>query len=103
MSKFKNNRLIEKCNQLNKAIEIVGGKEFLNTRITDDIDMAEYIISSVFEGEEVKFNIAGVEYIIPELFKAKLEYEKNFLRNKGKAIDSIVYKIKKYDTSLDSE
>ena len=93
MSKFKNNRLIEKCNQLNKAIEIVGGKEFLNTRITDDIDMAEYIISSVFEGEEVKFNIAGVEYIIPELFKAKLEYEKNFLRNK----------IKKYDTSLDSE
>ena len=61
-----------------------------------DIDMAEYIISSVFEGEEVKFNIAGVEYIIPELFKAKLEYEKNFLRNKGKAIDSIVYKIKKF-------
>ena len=41
MSKFKNNRLIEKCNQLNKAIEIVGGKEFLNTRTTDDIDMAE--------------------------------------------------------------
>ena len=103
MSKFKNNRLIEKCNQLNKAIEIVGGKEFLNTRITDDIDMAEYIISSVFEGEEVKFNFAGEEYSIPALFKVKLEYEKNFLRNKGKAIDSIVYKIKKYDTSLDSE
>ena len=103
MSKFKNNKLIEKCNQLNKAIEIVGGKEFLNTKITDDIDMAEYIISSVFEGEEVKFNFAGEEYSIPALFKAKLEYEKNFLRNKGKAIDSIAYKIKKYDTSLDSE
>ena len=28
MSKFKNNKLIEKCNQLNKAIEIVGGKSF---------------------------------------------------------------------------
>lgn len=103
MSKFKNSRMIEKCNQLNKAIEIVGGKEFLNTKIRDDIDMAEHIITSVFDGEEVKFDFTGVEYTIPELFKAKLQYEKNFLKNKAKVIDSIVYKIKKYDTSLDSE
>ena len=76
------------------AIEIVGGKEFLNTRITDDIDMAEYIISSVFEGEEVKFNIAGVEYIIPELFKAKLD--KAFFTNSV----GILYKLQAVITAV---
>lgn len=103
MSKFKSNNLIEKCNQLKKSIEVIGGKEFINTTIKDDTEMAEFIINSVFAGEEVKFIFNNIEYSIPQLFKAKLEYEKNFLRNKAKTIDSIVYKIKKYDTSLDSE
>lgn len=103
MSRLKNSRLIEKCNQLNKAIEIVGGKEFLQNNVSDEIDMAELIINNAFEGKEASFEFEGVNYKIPELFKAKLEYEKSLLKNKNKTIDSIVYKIKKYDTSLDSE
>ena len=91
-----NNLLNEKINQLKKGLEIVGANENLYNKTNDDIlDMA-------FKGETLKFTINDSEYTINELIQLKQEYEKHFLRNKLTTLNSIVYKIKKYDTSLDS-
>ena len=78
-----NNLLNEKINQLKKGLEIVGANENLYNKTNDEI-------------------INDSEYTINELIQLKQEYEKHFLRNKLTTLNSIVYKIKKYDTSLDS-
>ena len=103
MDKLKKSALIEKSSQLRKAIEIVGGKSFIEEKLQDDYSVLELLLDNAFLGKENTFSVLDKEYKINELLKIKLEYEKNFLRNKSKAIDSIVYKIKQYDTSLDSE
>ncbi len=100
---FKNRTLIEKINQLRKAIEIVGGNEVLKENGASDAEFIEHILLNVFEGKKININVNGCEYKIDELNRIKQEYEKYFLKNKSKATDAIVYKIKKYDTSLDSE
>mgnify|MGYP004661795005 CR=1 FL=1 len=51
---------------------------------------------------EINMNINNIEYTINELIKCKQAYEIYFLKNKLTTLNSIVYKIKKYDTSLDS-
>lgn len=95
-----NKVLDEKISQFKKAVEIVGGKDLLKGR--SDQELFDYIIDKVFNEEAVKFNINNKDYTIKELIKEKQCYEKNFLRNKSTTLNSIIYKIKKYDTSLDS-
>ena len=102
MSTIKNKVLEEKIGQLKKAIEIVGGKEDIINNWSNNDEIMNYIINKLFTEDKVTFNINNREYSINELLATKLEYEKYFLKNKNKTIESIIYKIKKYDTSLDS-
>ena len=102
MSSINNKALEEKVGQLKKAIEIVGGKYEIINKWNDNEKLMNYIITKVFKEDTVRFNIEDKEYSINKLLSIKLEYEKNFLKNKSKTIESIIYKIKKYDTSLDS-
>ena len=95
-----NNLLNEKINQLKKGLEIVGANENLYNKTNDEI--ITDILDMAFKGETLKFTINDSEYTINELIQLKQEYEKHFLRNKLTTLNSIVYKIKKYDTSLDS-
>lgn len=95
-----NNLLNEKINQLKKVLEIVGANENLYNKTNDEI--INDILDMAFKGETLKFTINDSEYTINELIQLKQEYEKHFLRNKLTTLNSIVYKIKKYDTSLDS-
>ena len=95
-----NNLLNEKINQLKKGLEIVGANENLYNKTNDEI--INDILDIAFKGETLKFTINDSEYTINELIQLKQEYEKHFLRNKLTTLNSIVYKIKKYDTSLDS-
>lgn len=96
------NKVIEeKIKQLKKAIEIVGGKSLLD-EFKNNGDLANYILNSSFQGEKVTFNIMNNEYSVNELFKLKLDYEKNYIKTKKVYIEKIVYKIKEYNTYLDS-
>ncbi|MDU5107942.1 MULTISPECIES: hypothetical protein [unclassified Clostridium] len=96
------NKVIEeKIKQLKKAIEIVGGKSLLN-EFKDNGDLANYILNSSFQGEKVIFKVMDNEYTVNELLKLKLDYEKNYIKNKKVYIEKISYKIKEYNTYLDS-
>ena len=95
-----NNLLNEKINQLKKGLEIVGANENLYNKTNDEI--INDILDMAFKGETLKFTINDSEYTINELIQLKQEYEKHFSRNNLTTLNSIVYKIKKYDTSLDS-
>ncbi len=96
------NKVIEeKIKQLRKAIEIVGGKSLLD-EFKNNGDLANYILNSSFQGEKATFNIMNNEYSVNELFKLKLDYEKNYIKTKKVYIEKIVYKIKEYNTYLDS-
>lgn len=96
------NKIIEeKIKQLKKAIEIVGGKSFLD-QIKDNGDLVNFILNSSFQGEKAIFIIMDNEYTINELMKIKLEYEKNYIKKKKVYIEKITYKIKEYNTFLDS-
>lgn len=97
--KIEDRALEEKISQLKKGIEIVGGNNILST---DNNEILSYIIEKVFNDGVVKYNINNTEYTINELIKNKQAYEIYFLKNKLTTLNSIVYKIKKYDTSLDS-
>lgn len=94
--------LMEKINQLKKAIEIVGGKEFIELKCKSDEDLLRLILLETFNKEAVELQINEKIFTILELMNKKLQYEKDFLKGKIKTVQSIVYKIKKYDTSLDS-
>ena len=102
MSSINNKALEEKVGQLKKAIEIVGGKEEIIEKWSDNDKIMSYIITKLFEEDKVTFEVSDKEYSINRLLAIKLDYEKYFLKNKSKTIESIIYKIKKYDTSLDS-
>ncbi|MCF0149533.1 MAG: hypothetical protein HUJ77_14205 [Clostridium sp.] len=96
------NKVIEeKIKQLKKAIEIVGGKSLLN-EFEDNGDLANYILNSSFQGEKIIFKVMDNEYTVNELLKLKLDYEKNYIKNKKVYIEKISYKIKEYNTYLDS-
>ncbi|WP_300857413.1 hypothetical protein [uncultured Clostridium sp.] len=92
--------LKEKISQLEKGLEIVGGKFYL--KLDDNNKILNYIIKKAFNNDVINFNIYDTEYTISELIKCKQAYEIYFLKNKSITLNSIVYKIKKYDTSLDS-
>lgn len=96
---IKDRGLNEKINQLKKGLEIIGGKSVL--LCDDNSEILNYIIEKAFNDGIVKFNINNTEYTINELIKCKQAYEIHFLKNKLTTLNSIVYKIKKYDTSLD--
>lgn len=93
--------LEEKIKQLRKAIEIVGGKSFLGT-IKNNDELAIFILKSSFQNEYIYIEVLEKKYSISELLKIKLEYEKNYIKTKKKYVQKIVYKIKEYNTYLDS-
>ena len=97
---IKNRILNEKIDQLKKGLEIVGEKS--NFLLEDNTQILNYIIEKTFNEGIVKFTINNNDYTINELIKFKQSYEIYFLKNKLTSLNSIVYKIKKYDTSLDS-
>ena len=94
------NLLNEKINQLKKGLEIIGADKKLYSKSNSDI--INNILEMAFNGDSIKFTIENSDYTIDELIKCKQAYEKHFLKNKSTTLNSIVYKIKKYDTSLDS-
>ena len=94
--------LMEKVNQLKKAIEVVGGKRLLENEYDNDKQFLNNIVLQAFSKESIEFVINEKTFTIMELMNRKLEYEKAFLKGKIKTLQSIVYKIKKYDTGLDS-
>ncbi|MBE6054470.1 MAG: hypothetical protein E7212_11345 [Clostridium sartagoforme] len=96
------NKVIEeKIKQLRKAIEIVGGNSLLN-EIESNEDLATYILNSSFKDEKVIFKIIDNKYSVNDLIKIKLDYEKYYIKNKKTYIEKITYKIKEYNTYLDS-
>ena len=95
---IKDRGLNEKINQLKKGLEIVGGKSAL--LLEDNNEILNYIIEKAFNDGVVKFNINNIEYTINELIKCKQAYEIYFLKNKLTTLNTIVYKIKKYDIVL---
>ena len=101
MLTINNKMLEEKIKQLRKAIEIVGGKELLET-IKSDNELALLILQSSFQNEYAYIEVLERKYSISELLKLKLEYEKNYIKTKKKYVQKIIYKIKEYNTYLDS-
>lgn len=93
--------LEEKIKQLRKAIEIVGGKNFLD-EIEDNENLSRYILNNSFKGDKIIFEIMEMKYSIEELMKIKLDYEKNYIKTKKMYLEKIIYKIKEYNTYLDS-
>ena len=93
--------LEEKIKQLRKAIEIVGGKNFLD-EIKDNENLSRYILNNSFKGDKIIFKIMEMEYSLEELMKIKLDYEKNYIKTKKIYLEKIIYKIKEYNTYLDS-
>lgn len=93
MLTINNKMLEEKIKQLRKAIEIVGGKELLET-IKSDNELALLILQSSFQNEYAYIEVLERKYSISELLKLKLEYEKNYIKTKKKYVQKIIYKIK---------
>ena len=94
MIEINNKILEEKLKQLKKAIEIVGGKGFLDN-IKNDNKLAELLIEKALTSEVVEIEINNENYSVNKLYKKKLEYEKGYIKNKKKYIEKITYKIKK--------
>lgn len=90
----------EKLKQLKKAIEIVGGKEFLEENLKNNEDFINYILNSAFNEDKIQFNIGGFNYTINELLEIKQRYEKSLLKTKNNTILSIANKIKCNKNSL---
>lgn len=95
-----NNKILdEKIKHLKKAIEILGGNEYLNSLSNDD-ELMEIILLSLFSKEEGKININNKILSIQEILSEKLDYEKNYIKTKKKTTEKIVYKIKEYNSNL---
>ena len=71
MLTINNKMLEEKIKQLRKAIEIVGGKELLET-IKSDNELALIILQSSFQNEYAYIEVLERKYSISELLKLKL-------------------------------
>lgn len=99
---LKDRKIEESIKNLRKAIEIVGGKEYLNN-IEGLENFVEDILSNLFIKGKANINIEGRRYEISELISLKIDFEKYFLKNKRQMIQRIVSKIKQYNTSLESK
>lgn len=99
---LKDRKIEESIKNLRKAIEIVGGKEYLNN-IEGLENFIEDILSNLFIKGKANINIEGRRYEISELISLKIDFEKYFLKNKRQMIQRIVSKIKQYNTSLESK
>ncbi|ATD55102.1 hypothetical protein [Clostridium chauvoei] len=92
----------EKIKHLKKAIEIVGGIDLLENKFKNQEDLFKYIIETVFKEDKIVFEIQNTIFTIKELMDIKIRYEKHLIKNRSKVIQSIVYKINKYNTALES-
>ena len=99
---LKDRKIEESIKNLRKAIEIVGGKEYLSN-IEGLENFVEDILSNLFIKGKANINIEGRRYEISELISLKIDFEKYFLKNKKQMIQRIVSKIKQYNTSLESK
>lgn len=99
---IKDKKIEESAKQLEKAIEIVGGIDYLK-EIKNESQLIEEIIRNVFSKGEALIFVEGRGYTVIELIELKVEFEKYFLKNKKKVISRIVSKIKEYNTLLDSK
>lgn len=100
MLAINNKSIEEKIKQLKKAIEIVGGEDFLKTLKSDD-ELLIKILESTFK-DEAFIEILNIKYSISDLMKIKLDYEKTYIKTKKVYVEKILYKINKYNTHLDS-
>jgi hypothetical protein len=101
MFEINNKSLEEKIKQVKKAIEILGGKDLLDN-IKSDAKLVELILESAFAEETITIKINNDKFSLKELLTLKLEYEKNYIKNKKKYIEKIIFKIDKYNTYLES-
>ncbi|MDY6012717.1 hypothetical protein [Clostridium sp.] len=102
MIEIKDKKIEESAKQLEKAIEIVGGIDYLKN-INNESQLIEEILKNLFFKGEALLFIEGRGYAVGELIELKVEFEKYFLKNKKKVISRIVSKIKEYNTLLDSK
>lgn len=100
MLTINNKSIEEKIKQLKKAIEIVGGEDFLKTLKSDD-ELLIKILESTFK-DETFIEVLNIKYSISDLMKIKLDYEKTYIKTKKVYAEKVLYKIKKYNTHLDS-
>lgn len=97
-----NNKILdEKVKHLKKAIEILGGNEYLNSIKTDN-QLLEKVLISVFSKENGKLNINNKNLSVNEILSQKMDYEKNYIKTKKIYTEKIVYKIKSYNSSLET-
>ncbi|AYE32946.1 hypothetical protein [Clostridium septicum] len=94
--------LEEKIKHLKKAIEIVGGNNLLENKFSNSEELLKYIVESAFKEEKIEFEVENKKFTIKALMEIKVQYEKHLIRSRSKVIQGITYKIKKYNTSLDS-
>lgn len=97
---IENRNVSEQISQLIKGIEVIGGNKYLRNKSSSNIMMD--LLNQVFTSDKVVVVVNDKEYLVKEILKCKQGYEKDFLKGKLKAVNAIVYKIKKYDSSLDS-
>lgn len=100
MLTINNKSIEEKIKQLKKAIEIVGGAEFLKTLKSED-ELLIRILESTFK-DEAFIEVLNTKYSISDLMRIKLDYEKTYIKTKKIYVEKILYKINKYNTYLDS-
>lgn len=101
MLTIRDKALEEKLKQLRKAIEIVGGNSLLS-KLGNEEELAILIINNALSDISEGVEIQGKNYPLNNLLKIKTNYEKNYIKTKKIFLQKIIYKIKKYNTYLDS-
>lgn len=99
MITIENKMLEDKLKNIIKGIEILGGKEVANNIGTQE-ELIVSIVTSALRGEEAKLNIFNKEYTIGEIAKAKVEFEKHFIKNKAKVIKYMVLSISRHNNEV---
>lgn len=95
------NKIEEKLKHIKKAIEIVGGKEFLLS-FKEDTELYNLIFNKFLSTGAFSVAINGREYTLEQLLAEKTAFEKNYIKNKSKIVNEVLFKVKKYDSNIET-
>lgn len=92
----------EKLKQIKKAMEVVGGKAFIESFNCENDLYSKIVLDTLSNGAFI-FSFNGKEYTMDALLKAKNEYEKHLIKNKSKVVTEVIYKINNYGQDIESK
>lgn len=94
-------KIEEKLKQINKAMEVVGGKPYIDS-FQNENDLYSKIVYDTFANGTFIFSSNGIEYSMDALLKAKNEYEKHLIKNKNKVVSEVIYKVHNYGQDIET-